>query len=187
MILLHPGVLIRYFKRALLYSQKSHVALKKESLLNALFFLEETWKLAGTVILCVAVCCSVLQCVVYCTLEEPYYTCKRARSKTYNIEGSVEFFCQVFAICNILQHTATQCNTLQHTFFPKICNRVGNLAGAKITTRTHCDTLTHSNTLQHTPTHSNTLHHTPPYRNTLQHTATHCNTLQHTATHCNTL
>jgi len=76
-------------------------------------------------------------------------------------------------------HTATHCNTLQHT------------------------TITHCNTLQHTATHCNTLQHTAahaqhthcgcecalcraPY-STLQLLATHCNTLQRTATHCNTL
>ena len=45
----------------------------------------------------------------------------------------------------VLQHTATLCNTLQHT---------------------HC------NTLQHTATHCNTLQHTATHCNTLQHTAT---------------
>jgi len=64
-------------------------------------------------------------------------------------------------------HTATHCNTLQHTYRYDVC--------------THC------NTLQHTATHLSLrcVH-------TLQHTATHCNTLSatmcaHTATHCNTL
>jgi len=68
---------------------------------------------------------------------------------------------------NILQHTATHCNTLQHTAI-------------------HCNTLQqtaiHCNILQHTATMSSIIH-----CNTLQHTATHCNTLQYTATHCNTL
>jgi len=58
---------------------------------------------------------------------------------------------------HILQHTATQCNTLQHT-------------------------ATHCNTLQCTATHRRGC--TP---HTMQHTATHSNALQHTATHCNTL
>jgi len=70
--------------------------------------------------------------------------------------------------CNTLQHTATHCNTLQHT-------------------------ATHCNTLQHTATHCNALHNTaihvvacvvlPHY---LSHTATHCNMLQRTTAHCNT-
>jgi len=56
-----------------------------------------------------------------------------------------------------LTHTATHCNSLQHT-------------------ATHRCT---SASLMHTATRYNTLHHTA----TLQHTATHCNTLQHTAAH----
>jgi len=73
---------------------------------------------------------------------------------------------------DMLQHTATHCNTLQRT-------------------AAHCNTLqytaTHCNTLQYTATHRNTLHHTATHGNTLQHTAIHCSKLQHTATHCNTL
>jgi len=79
--------------------------------------------------------------------------------------------------CNLLQHTAANCNYLPayrwrstHACvsvthpLPSLCMRVNH-------------TATHCNTLQLTATH-------------LQHTATHCNTLQHTAitaTHCNTL
>ena len=78
-----------------------------------------------------------------------------------------------------MQHTATHCNTLQHT-------------GVAVRTRgTFPDdlqhTATHCNTLQHTATHCNTLvyqcgheGHFQMICNTLQHTATHCNTLQHT-------
>jgi len=79
-----------------------------------------------------------------------------------------------------LQHTATHCNTLQHT-------------------ATHCNTHTSQRRnytathirLQHTATHCNTLQHTARYCNTLQHTYVtaqqlHCNTHK-TATHCNTL
>jgi len=84
--------------------------------------------------------------------------------------------------CNTMQHTATPCNTLQHT--ATHCNTLQRTA-------THCNTLqhtaTHCNTLQHTATHCNTLQHTATHRNTPQHTTTHCNTLYHTATHCNTL
>jgi len=73
----------------------------------------------------------------------------------------------------ILQHTATHCNTLQHT---------------------RCNTLQHAaiccNTVQHTlqltafarvTAPCNTLQHTATYCNT--HAATRCNTLQHTSTH----
>jgi len=54
---------------------------------------------------------------------------------------------------NMLQHTATHCNALQHSHF---------------------------NTLQHTAAHCNTLQHTATHCNNL--TATHCNALQRTAT-----
>jgi len=75
-----------------------------------------------------------------------------------------------------MQHTATDCNTLQLT-------------------ATHCSTrrprrnATHCNTLQHTATHCNRLQLTATHCSTRRprRTATHCNTLQHTASHCNLL
>jgi len=106
-------------------------------------------------------------------------------------------------IGHTLQHTATNCNTLQHTLIDVTWWWPGNM--------TH--TATHCNTLLHTATHCNTislmwldsgiwhtLQHTATHYNTRLHTATHGNTLQHTlidvtwwwnmthiATHCNTL
>jgi len=95
-----------------------------------------------------------------------------------------------------MQHTATQCNTLQQT--ATNCNKLQQTA-------TNCNklqqTATNCKTLQHTAKHCNTLQHTKMSRalsaecehmtatrcNTLQHAATRCNTLQHTATCCNTL
>jgi len=62
-----------------------------------------------------------------------------------------------------IQHTATNCNKLQLTFWRA------------------ADT-----TLQRTATHRNALHRTATPCNTLQSTATHCNTLQYTVTYCNT-
>ena len=101
-----------------------------------------------------------------------------------------------------LPHTATHCNTLQHTYCDDddhshygcvaACTVVTLLVrcNALQHTATHCNTLqntaTRCNTLQHTASHSNTLQHTVSYCNTLHHTATHSITLQHTATHCNT-
>ena len=61
-------------------------------------------------------------------------------------------------VSDILQHTATNCNTLQRT-------------------------ATHYNTLYHTATHCHTQEVKSlslTFCNTLQRTATHCNTLQHT-------
>jgi len=91
-----------------------------------------------------------------------------------------------------LQHTATHCNTLQHTrvyvsFIHEMWLHIFDVL--------HTDTATHCNTLQHTVIHCNTHVSTSHsymrcdymlsmcYTQTLQHTATHCNTLQHTATH----
>jgi len=76
------------------------------------------------------------------------------------------FFLSHARVMNILlsQHTATRCNTLQHTWH----------------TATHCNMPdkypsqpTHCNTLQHIATHLMSIH-------LNKHTATHCNTLQHT-------
>ena len=109
----------------------------------------------------------------------------------YRVLRSV--FCCV-CCSNILQHTATHCNTLRHS-----ATHYNTLRYIS----THCDTLqysaTHWDTLRQTATHRNTLRHTATHCNTLQHnvleshdddmkhTATHCNTLRHAATHCNTL
>jgi len=69
-----------------------------------------------------------------------------------------------------LQHTATHCNTLQHT------------AGAHLW---HKDCA--CNTLPHIVIHCSMLHHTASHCITLHFTASHCIALHHTATHCNTL
>jgi len=137
----------------------------------------------------VAVCCSVLQCVVAC--------CNWADlgwAWFVQIWGSLSVDDSLFVRHTIhmwmflsLRHATTHCNALQHT-------------------------TTHCNKLQHTATHCNTLHITmlcyvnvsliarhnllqygwqrashDELCDTLQHTATHYHTLQHTATHCNTL
>jgi len=104
-------------------------------------------------------------------------------------------------VCNTLQQTATDCNTLQctasHTaaprdFFQKI-DLEHNFSGANVV----CVGKTpaaHFNKPQHTATHCNTMQHysgkdlqqflrrSRCNGRTPQHIATHCNTLQHTAT-----
>jgi len=106
------------------------------------------------------------------------------------------------AIPNMLQHTATHCNTMPHTM-PHTATHCITLhqtvhmeamPNTLQLTATSCSILQHPaascNTLQHTATHCNTLHqtvHMQAMPNTLQLTATYCNTLQHTATHCITL
>jgi len=99
-----------------------------------------------------------------------------------------------------LQHTATQCNTLQHIATTHCNNTLQHTATTHCTTPHHA--ARHCNTLPHTARPCNL---SGPERvgaaaceaagdgsnrrcNTIQHTATHCNhTLQHTATYCNTL
>ena len=102
-------------------------------------------------------------------------------------------------------HTATRCNTLQHTVGEVHSNHIIS-EQIELTTPL---AATHCNTLQHTATHC--VRHIIPQQyalgthrgashcNTLQHTATHglathrtwntshCNTLQHPATPCNIL
>jgi len=91
-----------------------------------------------------------------------------------------------------MQHTATHCNTLQHTAtIRRTC--ANSLVHAIQKTQYRLQhaaahwTATHCNTLQHTATRCNTLQHTELQHTAAHWTATHCNTLQHTATHCNTL
>jgi len=97
-------------------------------------------------------------------------------------------------------HTATHCNTLQHTtkrtffFLGAVFQHI--MAFRASSTRTAS-----RYTLQHTATHCNTLQNeyffswvrcfniswnSGPLQSA-PHRGTHCNTLQHTATHCNTL
>ena len=107
----------------------------------------------------------------------------------------------------ILQHTATRCNTLQHTAthyhgkifmngckeaYEHVKRNLRHVLQCVAHTATHCNTLTwqdiagfvlHVHRPLCTRSCGNTLQHTATHCNTLQHTATHCNTLQHTATH----
>jgi len=99
------------------------------------------------VLQCVAVCCSVLQCV------QPYkhkymYWFLFQRCGGRRVQPVINLrFMNTATHCNTLQHTATHCNTLQRTATPVINLRYMN-------TTTHCTTL------QHTATHCNTLQHT---------------------------
>ena len=77
-----------------------------------------------------------------------------------------------------LQHTATHCNTLQHTTTHV---QSWDDSYTRVTWLQH--TATHRNTLQHTTTHVQSWDDSYTRVTWLQHTATHCNTLQHTTTH----
>jgi len=106
-----------------------------------------------------------------------------------------------FVVSTVSLHTATHCNTLQHTathgycatpqssldWFKADLSARPDLIHRKIPHSAHCNTLKHTGTrcnrLQQTATDCNRLQQTASHCNTLQHTATHCSTLQHTATH----
>jgi len=110
-----------------------------------------------------------------------------------------------------LQHAATRCNTLQHSYGvlgfnrPRIFWRTATCCNTLQLTYGQLDffiVLKFFGGLQHTATRCNTLQHAATRCNTLQHTygqidfyypqvfwrtATRCNKLQHAATRCNTL
>jgi len=117
---------------------------------------------------------------------------------------------------NILQHTTSHPNTLQHTTKTRLwgAQRRRRIHLNKCTLQQHCSTLQHTaahcSTLQHSTTHCNTLQHTlqrrtcgeegaegqhrvHPHRYMLQHVAaatqydSNCNILQLPATHCTSL
>jgi len=164
----------------------------------------------GTVLQCVAVCCSVLQsCVVVSyktsrlqefpeTIEVLCCSVLQCVAVCCSVLQCVAVcYCAVYCAavcCSVLQCVAVCCSVLQCV---AVCCRLQRFPesiempfpereGCMYTQVLH-HTATHCNTLQHTAAHCNTLQHTATHCNTLQHTATHCNTLQHTATHCNTL
>jgi len=128
------------------------------------------------------VCCSALQCVVVCC---SVLQCPRSK----RCAGSMCEEVLLVLSLNMLQHTATHCNTLQHAACTEQINFRGSLSRSLSQhAATRCNTLqhaaTHCNTLQHTATHCRTLQDTAKTLPQTQ-TAAHCNTLQHTATHCN--
>jgi len=97
---------------------------------------------SGMCATCVAVCCSLLQCVaVYRTIF--WYVCHGSLVCVPATNGAT-----------VIVHTAIHCDTLQHT--------------ATHIVNTHCSTPQHI--LQHTATHCNTLQHTSTHCNTLLHT-----------------
>ena len=111
----------------------------------------------------------------------------------------------------VLQHTATHCNTLQHSHGTK--GKSGSRSYLATHFLQHRHIAIHCNALQLTATHCNSLYvrrefssregmlakvalnhvlqhsdcNTLPHCNSLQHTAIHGSTLQHITTHCSTL
>jgi len=116
------------------------------------------------VLLLVAVCCSVLQCVVQ--------LCFLARFVVHRI-----CMCSsVDVCCSVLQFVAITCRFILSTM-----PQVRNTLVQRKTIVQHISTAeSHWKTLQHTAPHCNALQHTAPQYHTLQHTSTTCHTLQHT-------
>jgi len=109
------------------------------------------------VLQCVAVCCSVLQCVaaVRCSVLQ----C---------VAPDTSHVLQCVAVCcSVLQCGVVCCSVLH--LIPRITLCVAHYS--------ICNTLQHVRLII-----CNTLQHTTPHCNTLQHTASHCNTLHRTAT-----
>ena len=118
----------------------------------------------------------------YCESKEPYIAALRESS----IRNHTASYCDTLQHTGtnlqfIATHTAAHCNTLRHT--AAHCNTLQQAA----THCNRCNTL-HAGVMTHSGIEgrrkwSNTSQHTAA---TLQHPGTHCNTLQHTAKHCNT-
>ena len=92
------------------------------------------------------------------------------------------------AIPNMLQHTATHCNTMPRD--ATHCNTLHHTASGGAHGSKAEYAATDCNILQHTATHCYTLQHTASdgaRASNAKYTATDCNILQHTATHCITL
>ena len=92
-------------------------------------------------------------------------------------------------LCNTMQHTATQCNTVQQytcNALQRSATLYNTLHSSAIlhTTVQHYVSAIHCNIVQHCTIHCNTVQHYASQCNTTQHRATLCvcNTLQHTAT-----
>jgi len=77
---------------------------------------------------------------------------------------------------NTLQHTATHCNTMQHTAARQRFARSAMPAMRRAMSGDYCIPL------QHTATHCNTLQYPTTPCNTMQHLAARCTTPQHPAT-----
>ena len=133
-----------------------------------------------SVLRCVEVSCSELQCVAT-KVASCAYVCCFVRSSfccSVKLQHSAALCnkpCNTH--CNTLQHAATLCNTLQYT-----------AAGAWVE-GCQCNSARLWNILEHSAAHCNT---PQPARGIgggtlLLHMATHCDTLLHTATHCSTL
>jgi len=148
-----------------------------------------------SVLQCVAVCCSVLQCVVVCcSVLQCVAVCCSVLQLQHAATHLPLFSCRWFYFADlfirvgchwadILQLTATHCNTLQL----EEERRATLAASSSICAYVYRLTAMHCNTLQLNATHCNALQRTATHCIALQRPASHCNALHHTAMHCNTL
>jgi len=159
---------------------------------------------------CVAVWCSVVQCVAVCRstclLAGIYVACS-CRDMTCSYAWHDLFICVTWLVhmrdmtCSYAWHGSFICVTWLIYTLDMTRSYAWHKSFICATWLVHMRDLTcschdtqhrslptnkHCNTLQHTATHCNTLQYTATQCNALQRTATHCNTLQRTATHCNT-
>jgi len=108
-------------------------------------------------------CCSALRCVaVHCRVLQYVKCCSTLQCVAVRC-SALQCVANMSPLLYVYKHTATHCNTLQHTTYA--CR--------------HCCTCT--NTLQHTATRCNTLHMHVAF---VVRVHTHCNTLQHTTYAC---
>jgi len=134
---------------------------------------------------CVCVCVCVHVCV--CVYIHIHTSGVRMRNSMSCVFGQ-DFMWKGCLYCtDILQHTATYCNTLQHTATQVPCS----LDALQIYQKTH---LQRRLDTEHTATHCNVTTHCKIWQHTLLHeTAIRKDTcddnwmLQHTTQHCNTL
>jgi len=137
------------------------------------------------VLQCVAVCCSVLQCVDFKIHIQTFahtHIHSRENQLSHVRLGYFSVYVYIFVCTRVCTYMCPRaCVNACMYIYAYICMHACMHEWIFLTPAfriprvtieiSHCN-----NTLQHLATHCNTL----------QHTATHCNTLQHTTTHCNT-
>ena len=120
-------------------------------------------------------CCSVLQCVAVCYSVLQCY---------YNNLHTFSFFHISRVICmseSVLCHSVLQCVAVCCGVLQCIAVCWGHMLNVYTLSLSFTSVVSYGfiRTLQLTVTHCNSLQFTAGHYNTLHHTATHCNTLQH--------
>jgi len=147
---------------------------------------------------CVVVCCSVLQCVAVSQEVMFHVALMNETQSSWKMFASRTSMSHATRMRGgVLQCAAVYCSMVQYVH-TCVCVRDGfSCEGEHLSrialqhTTTRCNTLQHAatrcNTRQHTAKHCNTLQQTATNSTTMHYTTAHYHTLQHTATHCNTL